>query len=84
MITPGGRFGGYGFYVLKNKPVFAVESGGLEAHQVGGAETLTPGPHVLEFDFKYDGLGAGTHGVQELQRRRSGRHGHAEGGRQGG
>ena len=21
---------------------------------------MTPGPHVLEFDFKYDGLGAGT------------------------
>jgi arylsulfatase len=25
-----------------------------------GAEALAPGKHVLEFDFKYDGLGAGT------------------------
>jgi arylsulfatase len=25
-----------------------------------GKEALTPGKHVVEFDFKYDGLGAGT------------------------
>ena len=25
-----------------------------------GADALTPGKHTLEFDFKYDGLGAGT------------------------
>ena len=25
-----------------------------------GAEALTPGKHTLVFDFKYDGLGAGT------------------------
>jgi hypothetical protein len=44
---------------------------------------LTPGKHTVEFDFKYDGLGAGTL-VQQLQRRRPARHRHAEGGRQGG
>jgi arylsulfatase len=25
-----------------------------------GADPLTPGKHIVEFDFKYDGLGAGT------------------------
>ena len=25
-----------------------------------GPDALAPGKHVLEFDFKYDGLGAGT------------------------
>jgi hypothetical protein len=25
-----------------------------------GPEALTPGQHILEFDFKYDGLGVGT------------------------
>ena len=25
-----------------------------------GPEVLTPGKHVLEFNFKYDGLGMGT------------------------
>ena len=25
-----------------------------------GAEALAPGRHIVEFDFKYDGLGAGT------------------------
>ena len=25
-----------------------------------GQEALTPGKHILEFDFKYDGMGVGT------------------------
>ena len=25
-----------------------------------GSEALAPGKHIVEFDFKYDGLGAGT------------------------
>jgi arylsulfatase len=25
-----------------------------------GTEALTPGKHTIEFDFKYDGIGAGT------------------------
>ncbi len=59
LITQGGRFGGYGFYVLKNKPVFVWNLVDLKRVRWEGPE-LTPGPHVLEFDFKYDGLGAGT------------------------
>ncbi|HVP66433.1 MAG TPA: arylsulfatase [Anaeromyxobacteraceae bacterium] len=59
LITQGGRFGGYGFYVLKNKPVFLWNLLDLERVKWEGPE-LTPGRHVLEFDFKYDGLGFGT------------------------
>lgn len=59
LITQGGRFGGYGFYVLKNKPVFLWNLLGLKKLRWDGPE-LTPGRHVLEFDFKYDGLGMGT------------------------
>jgi arylsulfatase A-like enzyme len=59
LITQGGRFGGYGFYVLKNKPVFLWNLVDLKRVRWEGLE-LTPGKHVLEFDFKYDGLGMAT------------------------
>jgi len=32
----------------------------LERIKWEGAEALAPGKHTVEFDFKYDGLGAGT------------------------
>jgi arylsulfatase len=59
LITQGGRFGGYGFYVLKNKPVFLWNLVDLKRVRWEGPE-LTPGKHTLEFDFKYAGLGAAT------------------------
>jgi arylsulfatase A-like enzyme len=59
LITQGGRFGGYGFYVLKGKPVFLWNVVDLQRIRWEGPE-LTPGTHTLEFDFKYDGLGFGT------------------------
>jgi arylsulfatase A-like enzyme len=60
MLTSGGRFAGYGFYLLKGKPVFLWNLADLERIKWEGAEALTPGRHTVEFDFKYDGLGAGT------------------------
>ena len=59
LITQGGRFGGYGFYVVKNKPVFLWNLVNLKRVKWEGPE-LAPGKHTVEFDFKYDGLGAGT------------------------
>jgi arylsulfatase len=57
--TNGGRFGGYGFYLLKNKPVFTWNLLDLKRVRWEGPE-LSPGKHTLEFDFKYDGLGFAT------------------------
>jgi len=59
IVTQGGRFGGYGFYVLNRKPVFLYNFVDLQRTRWEGPE-LMPGKHTLEFDFKYDGLGAGT------------------------
>ena len=59
IITQGGRFGGYGFYILKGKPVFLWNLVDLKRVRWEG-QPLTPGKHVLEFDFAYDGMGAGT------------------------
>jgi len=60
MVTQGGRFGGWGFYVLKSKPVFVWNLLDLKRIRWEGSEALVPGKHTLVFDFKYDGLGMGT------------------------
>jgi len=59
IVTSGGRFGGYGFYIVKNKPVWLWNLVDLERIRWEGPE-LAPGRHTVEFDFRYDGLGAGT------------------------
>lgn len=59
LITQGGRFGGYGFYVVKNKPVFTWNLVDLKRVRWEGPD-LTAGKHVLEFEFHYDGLGPAT------------------------
>jgi arylsulfatase len=60
ILTSGGRFAGYGFYLLKGKPVFLWNLVDLERIRWEGPNALSPGRHALEFDFQYDGLGAGT------------------------
>lgn len=60
ILTSGGRFAGYGFYLLNGKPVFLWNLVDLKRVKWEGRDKLLPGPHTLEFDFKYDGLGIGT------------------------
>jgi hypothetical protein len=60
IVTQGGRFCGYGFYLLKGKPVFLWNLVDLNRVRWEGPEALSPGRHTLEFDFRYDGLGPGT------------------------
>ena len=60
ILTSGGRFAGYGFYLLKGKPVFLWNLIDLKRIKWEGPDALTPGKHIVEFDFKYDGLGVGT------------------------
>ncbi len=60
IVTSGGRFAGYGFYLLKGKPVFLWNLVDLERVKWEGADALTSGRHTVEFDFKYDGMGVGT------------------------
>src|ERR1019366_6021981 len=66
IVTQGGRFGGYGFYVLKGKPVFTWNLVDLKRVKWQGTEVLSPGKHTLEFDFKYNGLGQGGTGVLKV------------------
>jgi hypothetical protein len=60
IVTSGGRFAGYGFYLLKGKPVFLWNLVDLKRIKWEDPEALSPGRHTVEFDFAYDGLGVGT------------------------
>ena len=61
--TLGGRFGGYGLYLVKGKPVFLYNLLAVERFRWEGADTLTPGKHTIMFDFKYDGPGMAKGGT---------------------
>jgi len=74
IATLGGRFGGYGLYLLKGKPVFTYNLLDLERYRweggIGGkvgedwlGRALKPGKHTIVFDFKYDGPGPGKGGT---------------------
>lgn len=60
ILTSGGRFAGYGFYLLNGRPVFLWNLVDLERIKWEGRDKLSPGKHTVEFDFKYDGAGIGT------------------------
>jgi arylsulfatase len=67
IVTLGGRFGGYGFYLLKGKPVFLYNFLDLERFRWEGQQALAPGKHTIVFDFKYDGPGFGKGGTGVLK-----------------
>jgi hypothetical protein len=60
IVTDGGRFGGYGLYLLKGKPVFLWNLLDLKRVRWEASDALTPGKHTIAYDFQYDGLGFGT------------------------
>ena len=64
--TLGGRFGGYGLYMVKGKPVFTYNLLAVERFRWEGQEAVTPGKHTIVFDFKYDGPGFGKGGTGVL------------------
>jgi len=59
IYSEGGRFFGYGLYLLQGKPVFTYNFLGMKRTKWQGP-ALAAGKHTVVFDFKYDGLGAGT------------------------
>jgi len=74
IVTMGGRFGGYGLYLLKGKPVFDYNflslkqyrwEGGVGARDWLGS-ALKAGKHTMVFDFKYDGPGPAKGGTGVL------------------
>jgi hypothetical protein len=60
IVTEGGRFGGYGLYLLKGKPIFTWNLLDLKRVKWEGLDVLAPGKHTIVYDLKYDGLGFAT------------------------
>ncbi|MBS2027450.1 MAG: arylsulfatase [Deltaproteobacteria bacterium] len=60
IVTQGGRFGGYGFYVLKGRPVFVYNYFNMKRTFWEAGNTMGAGRHILEFTFKYEGMGPET------------------------
>jgi len=66
IVTQGGRFGGYGLYLLKGKPVFVYNLVDLQRFRWEGTEALSEGKHTIVFDYKPDGPGFGKGGTGVL------------------
>jgi len=67
LLTHGGRFSGYGLYLLQGKPVFHYNLAGVARYTIAGKDKLTPGKHTILFDFKYDGPGIAKGGTGVLK-----------------
>jgi len=67
LVTMGGRYGGYGLYLLKGKPVFNYNMLLLAHYRWEGREALTPGKHAIVFDYTYDGPGIAKGGSGVLK-----------------
>ena len=69
IVTEGGRWGGYGLYLLKGKPVFTYNLLALLSARWANeaAPPLSAGKHTITFDFKYDGPGIAKSGTGVLK-----------------
>src|SRR5208283_270548 len=67
IVTAGGRFGGFGLYLLKGKPVFDYNGLMLEQVRWEAQQPLAAGKHTIVFDFKYDYPGVAKGGTGELK-----------------
>ena len=63
LATTGGRFAGWGFYLLKGKPVFVYNLLDLNRERIEGGQPLSAGKHTVVIDFKYDGPGLAKGGT---------------------
>ena len=67
IATLGGRWGGWGLYLLEGKPVFNYNMLILAQYQWVGEDVLTPGKHEIVFDYTYEGPGIAKGGSGELK-----------------
>ncbi len=67
LLTHGGRFSGWGLYLLEGRPVFCYNLAGVARYTIAGKDALAPGTHTVVYDFKYDGPGLGKGCVGTIQ-----------------
>ena len=66
IVTQGGRFTGWGLYLLDGRPVFHYNLAGVQRSTIAAKEKLAPGRHAVLVDFKYDGGGMGKGGTATI------------------
>jgi len=66
IATQGGRFNGWGLYLLAGKPTFHYNLVGVQRTTVASPDKLAPGKHTVMVDFKYEGPGLGKGGTALL------------------
>jgi arylsulfatase len=67
IVTQGGRWGGYGLYLLKGKPVFDCNGLMLAQFRWEAQQPLAAGKHTIVFDFTSDGPGIAKGGSGVLR-----------------
>ncbi len=66
LVTQGGRFAGWGFFLDDGKPTYAYNFLGSDRTIIQSSEKVPNGKSTLRFDFEYDGGGIGTGGTGKL------------------
>jgi arylsulfatase len=66
IATQGGRFNGWGLYILAGKLTFHYNLVGVERTSITGPDQLVGGEHTVVVDFNYDGPGFGKGGTATL------------------
>jgi arylsulfatase len=66
LLTQGGRFAGWGFFLEDSKPTYLYNFANAERYIIQSPEKLPPGKSTVRFDFDYDGGGVGAGGTGKL------------------
>jgi len=66
ILTAGGYFAGFSFYLQDGKPKFTYNYFGSKYTTLAGKEPLKPGKATVRFEFAYDGGGLGKGGNTKL------------------
>jgi arylsulfatase len=62
LVTQGGRFGGYAFYLIGSRAVFHYNAIGERQYSIRAAQPLAPGRHTLVARFRADSAAPGAGG----------------------
>lgn len=68
LATQGGNFGGWGMFIDGGKPefVYAFSNQAQHKYRIASTQALSPGKHIVRFDFDYDGGGRGKGALGKL------------------
>ncbi|MDB9536991.1 arylsulfatase [Dolichospermum planctonicum CS-1226] len=66
LLTQGGRFAGWGFFLKDSKPTYVYNFVNAERYIIQSPEKLAPGKSTIKFNFDYDGGGVGAGGIGRL------------------